>query len=204
MAYRRGLWYIIVPFKVRTTYYDYNVEPNISFKFVPIPRPHLSAATYAHPYHDKCIPMPTHAHPCYSNCAHVLKNCNITNNIAPIYAHPCLPMNNNIAPMPTQNPWAWVGMGMGTQCRALLECNYYIILYGVRFNWHCLMGLKPKVEGAQTNTLSHCTYMWLCGWYIKEKCIFILAFALNISIKKEGKRQYYLASNWIFNEYSKS
>jgi hypothetical protein len=27
-------------------------------------------------------------------------------------------MNNNIAPMPTQNPWVWVGMGMGTQCRA--------------------------------------------------------------------------------------
>jgi hypothetical protein len=24
--------------------------------------------------------------------------------------HPCPPMNNNIAPMPTQNPWAWVGM----------------------------------------------------------------------------------------------
>jgi hypothetical protein len=22
-------------------------------------------------------------------------------------AHPCPPMNNNIAPMPTQNPWAW-------------------------------------------------------------------------------------------------
>ena len=22
--------------------------------------------------------------------------------------------------MPTQNPWAWVGMDMGTQCRALL------------------------------------------------------------------------------------
>jgi hypothetical protein len=32
----------------------------------------------------------------------------------------CPPMNNNIAPMPTQNPWAWVGMGMGTQCRALM------------------------------------------------------------------------------------
>ena len=31
--------------------------------------------------------------------------------------------NNNIAPMPTQNPWVWVGMGMGmgTQCRALME-----------------------------------------------------------------------------------
>jgi hypothetical protein len=37
-------------------------------------------------------------------------------------ARPCPPMNNNIAPMPTQNPWAWVGMGMGmgTQCRALV------------------------------------------------------------------------------------
>jgi hypothetical protein len=38
-------------------------------------------------------------------------------------AYPCPPMNNNIAPMPTQNPWAWVGMGMGmgmgTQCWAL-------------------------------------------------------------------------------------
>ena len=35
-------------------------------------------------------------------------------------AHPCPPTNNNIAPMPTQNPWVQVGMGMGTQCRALL------------------------------------------------------------------------------------
>jgi hypothetical protein len=42
-----------------------------------------------------------------------------------IISHPCPLMNNNIAPMPTQNPWAWVGMGMsmgmGTQCRALLH-----------------------------------------------------------------------------------
>jgi hypothetical protein len=38
-------------------------------------------------------------------------------------AHPCPPMNNNVAPMPTQNPWAWVGMGMGmgTRCRALVQ-----------------------------------------------------------------------------------
>ena len=35
--------------------------------------------------------MLTHAHPCYSNCAHVFKDSNFTNNIAPI---------------PTQNPWA--------------------------------------------------------------------------------------------------
>jgi hypothetical protein len=39
-------------------------------------------------------------------------------------SHPYLPMNNNITPMPTQNPWAWVGMGMGmgmgTQHRAML------------------------------------------------------------------------------------
>jgi hypothetical protein len=45
--------------------------------------------------------------------------------LTPIWSwmHPCPPMNNNIAPMPTQYPWAWVdmgmGMGMGTQCRAL-------------------------------------------------------------------------------------
>jgi hypothetical protein len=37
-------------------------------------------------------------------------------------AHPCPTMNNNVAPMPTQNPCTWVGMGMGmgTRCRALL------------------------------------------------------------------------------------
>jgi hypothetical protein len=44
-----------------------------------------------------------------------------------IDAHPCAPMNNNIAPMPTQNPWVWVGMGMGmgmgTRCRALLQSD---------------------------------------------------------------------------------
>ena len=51
-------------------------------KFVSAPRPHPSAVTYAHP--------------CYSNCAHVFKNCNNTKCIT-----------NNIAPMPTQNPWAW-------------------------------------------------------------------------------------------------
>ena len=26
--------------------------------------------------------------------------------------------------MPTQNPHAWVGMGMGTQCRALVGCHF--------------------------------------------------------------------------------
>ena len=32
-------------------------------------------------------------------------------------------MKNNIAPMPTHRPWAWVGMGVDTQCRALLEAT---------------------------------------------------------------------------------
>ena len=42
-------------------------------------------------------------------------------------------MNNNIAPMPTQNPWGMggddmgigmgVGVGVGTQCRALLPTH---------------------------------------------------------------------------------
>ena len=78
------------------------VEPNISFEFVPIPRPHPSSATYAHP--------------CYSNCAHVFKNCNIS---------------NNIAPMPTQTPWAWVGMG--TQCRAPV-IGFLTVAYLIRAN----------------------------------------------------------------------
>ena len=71
------------------------LEPNISFEFVPILRPHPSAATYAHP----CPPMLFKLR---------LKKYNII---------------NNIVPMPTQNPWAWVGIGMGmdTQCRALLH-----------------------------------------------------------------------------------
>ena len=40
-----------------------------------------------------------------------------------------------------------------------------------------------KVEGAKTNTLSYCTYIWLCGLY--KFYIFIVAFGLNTSIKKE-------------------
>jgi hypothetical protein len=45
----------------------------------------------------------------------------------PTHAHPCPLMNNNIAPMPTQNPWVWVGMGMGTRCRAhvYIHNTYY-------------------------------------------------------------------------------
>jgi hypothetical protein len=33
-------------------------------------------------------------------------------------------MNNNIAALPIQNPWAWVGMGMGIQCRALPQTEF--------------------------------------------------------------------------------
>ena len=85
------------------------LEPNISFENVPIPRPHPSTTTYVHPCPPTTWHVPTHARPCYSNCAHVFNNCHIINKIT-----------NNIAPMPTQNPWAWVGKGMGTQCRALV------------------------------------------------------------------------------------
>jgi hypothetical protein len=36
-------------------------SPTFSFEFVPIPRPYPSTATYAHP--------------CYSKCVHVFKDC---------------------------------------------------------------------------------------------------------------------------------
>ena len=49
-------------------------SPTFSFKFVPIPRPYPSTLTYAHPCPPIVWYVPTHAHPCYSNCAHVFKN----------------------------------------------------------------------------------------------------------------------------------
>ena len=48
-------------------------------------------------------------------------NISFNTQTTPISNDPCPPMNNNIAPMPTQNRWAWVGMGIGTQCRALKQ-----------------------------------------------------------------------------------
>jgi hypothetical protein len=52
----------------------------------------------------------------------------------------CPPTNNNIAPMPTQNPWAWVGMGMGTQCRALMPI--YVPWLGAKNGHQKDTGLK--------------------------------------------------------------
>ena len=81
---------------------DYHLEPNIFFEYVPIPRPHPSAATYVRPCPPIAWHVPIHAHPCHSNCTHVFKNCNIINNIT-----------NNIAPMPTQKPMGMGGHGHG-------------------------------------------------------------------------------------------
>ena len=41
------------------------------------------------------------------------------------------------------------------------------------------------------NTLSYCTYIWLCGWYKKNLSIyiFILVFGLNIGVKKKKKKK---------------
>jgi len=38
------------------------------------------------------------------------------------HAHPCPPMNNIIAPMPTQNPWAWAWV-WAPKFRALVPCT---------------------------------------------------------------------------------
>ena len=93
---------------------------------------------------DLCPPIawhvPTHAHSCYSNCAHVFKKINITNSIT-----------HNIAPMPTPaHPWTKyhthahpkpmgrAGMGMGTQCRALVYIHPRIIKVSNSNNYHLL------------------------------------------------------------------
>ena len=75
--------------------------PNISFEFVPIPKPHPSAATCAH----LCPPMLFKLRPC-------IKKYDIT---------------NNIAPMPTQNPWAWVW-----QCRAHVRSQHCTLTHSDR------------------------------------------------------------------------
>ena len=57
-----------------------------------------------------CAPLPTHAHPCYSNCAHVFKNCVmcitrihqvlVGSDKYHSYAHPCTPKIHG-------HGWAW-------------------------------------------------------------------------------------------------
>jgi hypothetical protein len=103
-----------------------------------------SASWLAHSLHPRSLtpiwswmhgctkPMSTHAHPWT------------------IILHPCPLMNNNIAPMPTQNPWVWVGMGMGmgTQCRALP---------------HTHRQLKPTSTLGQTPTTSPPHKLWSLG-----------------------------------------
>ena len=44
--------------------------------------------------------VPTNAHPCSSNCAHVFKICNVTNNIVPmpIHAHPWTIISHSCPP----------------------------------------------------------------------------------------------------------
>jgi hypothetical protein len=43
-------------------------------------------------------------------------------------AHPCPPMTNKIAPMPTQNPWAWVwAPNVGLWCIALVQSSMLVL-----------------------------------------------------------------------------
>jgi hypothetical protein len=60
-------------------------------------------------------------------------------------AHPCPPMNNNIAPMATQNPWAWVwapNVGLcsivnsiGRTCASNLDFDKYILPITITKSW---------------------------------------------------------------------
>ena len=61
--------------------------------------------------------------------------------------NPCPPMstmNNNIAPMPTQNPWVQelMGVGVGAQCRSMVwggpECESHVMLL-VKWNKRCTL-----------------------------------------------------------------
>ena len=40
--------------------------------------------------------------------------------------------------MPTQNSWAWVGMGMGTQCRAMQHTNEHTCIDVAYSSWNAV------------------------------------------------------------------
>ena len=52
-------------------------------------------------------------------CTHI-QTTPISNDLCPSMSTHSMTCVN---PLPTQNPWAWVGMGMGTQCRALVKLH---------------------------------------------------------------------------------
>ena len=78
----------------------------------------------------------------------------------------CPPMNNNITPIPTQNPWAWVGMsmgmgmgmGMGTQCRALM--SLYLLYQTLNIFFSVVDGSLQLMLPSATKS----RYLQVVGW----------------------------------------
>ena len=60
------------------------------------------------------------------------------------------PMPNNIAAMPTQNPWAWalMGVGVGAHCRSLMRTNMGLdFVANTHGGWHAqIMRLHPNLD----------------------------------------------------------
>ena len=95
------------------------------YALVLLPLKTLTESSFNDPFQIPICFASTHVHPwtiVWNPCPPI------------IIWNPCPSMNNNLTPMPTQNPWAWAMMGMdmgvGTQCRALLVLEYVIL------NWH--------------------------------------------------------------------
>ena len=90
-----------------------------------------------------CPPVPTHS---MNRQRFVLGVGSSLATNTSIHAHPCPPMNLNIAPMPTQNPWAWVlmgvGMGVGAQCGSLAFGHWRTY---PTLSWEKLINLYYKV-----------------------------------------------------------
>jgi hypothetical protein len=74
-------------------------------------------------------------------------------------------MNNNIEPMPTQNLWAWVGLGMGTQCRALVGTNHVVKLY---VNHGCVERLRGS-----TFLTCDCVFLWFSTLFLCQTLVVI-------------------------------
>ena len=110
-------------------------SPTFSFEYVPITRPYPPASTYAHPCYSNCARVFKSCVMCITRLYQVLVGLDKWKVVHCRWLQPktffnwripciqklwlrfgvgckdaqnrCPPMNNNIAPMPTQNPWAW-------------------------------------------------------------------------------------------------
>ena len=141
------------------------VGPNISFKFVLIPKPHPWVVTYAHPCPPIAWHVPTHAHH-----AHPWT----------IISHPCPPKTHG-------HGWAWVwvwapNVGLclivhHNPMKVSINCQWKSSMtiwydFSMKQNTTYLHRLRmTRHHNPQPNMGAHATFMtWACFLHIPKTC----------------------------------